>query len=264
MTLLEDLSKDGLLAVLDIHNNSGRNPCYGCVAQMRPADLRLARLFANHAVYLPHPSSTFGVAASRWAPAVTLEAGQSGCTDGLARLRTLLRDLLGNKGETLLEKELDTAPADLRVYRSSCSFGVQPDWHLDTVDLDTLLKSRPQADRVLWLRDDIEELNFVTLTEPTIIGRCSHTYLEDLIISDEAGSRLKDPGIWTCRSLGSRELLGPSEHACPWDVSVLRSGHLVLGQGATPCMLTTSAAAIKSDCIGYVMQHIVDDRDVAP
>jgi len=42
-----------VFASVDIHNNTGLNPHYGCVTALRHASLHLAAMFSRTVVYLP-------------------------------------------------------------------------------------------------------------------------------------------------------------------------------------------------------------------
>ena len=70
-------------ASIDLHNNTGRNPHYGCVNRMSPQYLQLARLFSHTVVYFTSPKGVQSEAMATVCPAVTLECGKVGEVDGI-------------------------------------------------------------------------------------------------------------------------------------------------------------------------------------
>lgn len=70
-------------ASIDLHNNTGRNPHYGCVNRLSPQYLQLARLFSHTVVYFTSPKGVQSEAFAKICPAVTLECGKVGELDGV-------------------------------------------------------------------------------------------------------------------------------------------------------------------------------------
>lgn len=67
-----------LFASVDLHNNTGTNPHYGCVNDLSPQYLQLAALFARTVVFFQQPVGVQSLAMTRYCPSVTLECGQAG------------------------------------------------------------------------------------------------------------------------------------------------------------------------------------------
>ncbi|MFW2374116.1 MAG: M14 family metallopeptidase, partial [Gammaproteobacteria bacterium] len=70
-------------ASIDIHNNTGRNPHYGCINLLDNRYLSLAGMFSDIVVYFTSPKGVQSAAFAEFCPAVTLECGQSGEMDGV-------------------------------------------------------------------------------------------------------------------------------------------------------------------------------------
>ena len=70
-------------ASIDLHNNTGRNPHYGCVNRLSPQYLQLARLFSHTVVYFTTPIGVQSEALAAVCPSVTLECGKVGEVDGI-------------------------------------------------------------------------------------------------------------------------------------------------------------------------------------
>jgi len=71
--LLHEMARLSLFASIDIHNNTGINPHYGCVKKLDPQFLNLSRLFSRTMIYVVQPGGVQSKAFSHLCPAVTLE-----------------------------------------------------------------------------------------------------------------------------------------------------------------------------------------------
>lgn len=89
-------------ASIDIHNNTGRNPHYGCVNILNAHCLQVASLFGDTVVYFTSPKGVQSAAFSDFCPSVVLECGQSGEADGITHSRNFVQSVL----------ELDRIPGD--------------------------------------------------------------------------------------------------------------------------------------------------------
>lgn len=89
------MEKKKPFASIDIHNNTGKNPHYGCINILNPHGLVLASKFSDIAVYFTDPKGVQSSAFSDFCPAIVLECGQasdrSGEEHALAYLETILQ-----------------------------------------------------------------------------------------------------------------------------------------------------------------------------
>ncbi|MCW9013632.1 MAG: M14 family metallopeptidase [Gammaproteobacteria bacterium] len=84
MQQVTDIMKQkNVFVSIDIHNNTGRNPHYGCINVLDKRYLALAGMFSNIVVYFTSPKGVQSAAFAELCPAVTLECGQSGQVDGI-------------------------------------------------------------------------------------------------------------------------------------------------------------------------------------
>lgn len=84
----------GAFASLDFHNNSGVNPLHVCVSALCRDTVRVASLFAPISVLVEYPTGIQCAAFSAFCPAVTLEAGKPGDSNGVAKCLDLLNAML--------------------------------------------------------------------------------------------------------------------------------------------------------------------------
>jgi len=63
-------------ASIDIHNNTGKNPHYGCINSVDDEFIHLAALFSHIIVFFETPKGVQSMAMAKLCPSVTLECGQ--------------------------------------------------------------------------------------------------------------------------------------------------------------------------------------------
>jgi len=113
------------IASIDIHNNTGRNPHYGCINVLDETCLALVGLFSNTAVYFIRPLGVQSMAFAEFCPAVTLECGQSGEMSGIDHVMRYLQVCME------MDAIPNRAPEHINLYHTvarvkvpeHCSFG---------------------------------------------------------------------------------------------------------------------------------------------
>ena len=81
-------------ASIDIHNNTGKNPHYGCINILNPHGLVLASAFSDIAVYFTDPKGVQSSAFSDFCPAVVLECGQASDRSGEDHALSYIENIL--------------------------------------------------------------------------------------------------------------------------------------------------------------------------
>lgn len=81
-------------ASIDIHNNTGCNPHYGCINKLDMKYLSLAGMFGHTVVYFTTPKGVQSSAFAEFCPSVTLECGLSGQMDGINHAHKYLQVVL--------------------------------------------------------------------------------------------------------------------------------------------------------------------------
>jgi succinylglutamate desuccinylase len=81
-------------ASIDIHNNTGKNPHYGCINILNPHGLILASAFSDIAVYFTDPKGVQSSAFSDFCPSVVLECGQAGDRSGEDHALSYIENIL--------------------------------------------------------------------------------------------------------------------------------------------------------------------------
>ncbi|KAB7623763.1 M14 family metallopeptidase [Alkalilimnicola sp. S0819] len=217
--LTAHMRRRGLFASVDVHNNTGWNPHYGCINRLDGPFLYLASLFARTVVYFTRPAGVQSLAFAEFCPAVTLECGLPGREEGIQEAEQLLDALLHLR-------ELPDHPAldGLGVYQTVARVRVPEDV---AVGFD--------AGVPLRLLDDIERLNFRELPAGTALARVAPDSDARLRVEDNEG-----------RDVTSEYL-------------ELADGELRMRRHVMPAMLSRDLRVIRQDCLGYLMRPVALD-----
>jgi hypothetical protein len=218
--ILQRMLERRVAASVDLHNNSGRNPHYSCVCSLDPVHTRLASLFAHRAMFFTRPKGVQTAAFAPHCPAITCECGPIGDASGVKAAALLIERLL-SLGPGRLSDCLPVVPSNMELYRTLATWRVLPQASLS-------LDSRAVSD--VFLRPDLDCLNFQQLPAGTELGQCTRPLAECMELRDEDGLEV------------SAEYLLRDD-----------AGNVALRTSIVPSMLTTSQAAIRQDCVGYFL-----------
>ncbi|MEM8735281.1 MAG: M14 family metallopeptidase [Planctomycetota bacterium] len=220
LSLLEQVftrvAAEPLHASIDIHNNTGRNPHYGCICSLQEHHLNLASLFSERVVYFTRPKGVQTQAFMDTCPSVTLECGQVGELGGAHLAAQMLDKCMRTENfeSTGGLQELDVMQTFARIQlREDCTVGFEPG-----------------ADIVL--REDIDLLNFRQLQPGEPIGRLEKHVERCLQVLDSEGNDVTE------------RFVNDSQ------------GQLRFERSVTPSMLTKDLKVIRQDCLGYLMDRV--------
>lgn len=222
--VVADMARLNPFASIDIHNNTGLNPHYGCVNLLTPATLHLAALFSRIVVYFTRPLGVQSMAFSRLCPAVTVECGKAGSGAGDEHAASLVEAAL----------HLDHFPAqpprreDLAVYHTVATVKIPPDLAFEFGD----------AGADLCLPTSIERWNFVDLPAGTVWGTLREGAPPPEVVAEDGA-----------------DVVG--------EYFDLTGGRLRLRRPATPAMLTLDTRVVRQDCLCYLMEHYPLHREAA-
>lgn len=217
--VVEQMRGRRVFASVDLHNNTGHNPLYGCVNRLENRFLRFASMFSRTVVYFVRPRGVQSMAFAGLCPAVTLECGKVGDARGIARAAEFIEDCLA-----LAEiPDAPAAAADIDLFHTIAVVKVPP-------EVTLAFDGRGDAD--LSFSDGLEYYNFTELPAGTRLARVGGGRRAWLDIRDEDG-----------RDVGDQFL------DC-------RAGELRLRRPVVPAMLTTHEAVIREDCLCYLMERL--------
>lgn len=225
-SVVDEMRARRAFASIDLHNNSGLNPHYGCITQLRNADLQLAALFSRTVVYFRRPLGVQTIAFADLCPSVTCECGKTSDESGVAHAEEFL-------DACLHLAEIPAHPAragDVHLFHTVAITKVRPktSFSFDGSPAD------------LQFGDDLEWFNFRELPPDTVFARCGRDAAACLDVRDERG----------------RDIAA--------ELFALDGGELRLKRPVMPSMLTRDARAIRQDCLCYFMEriHFEDNEEV--
>lgn len=206
-----------VFASIDIHNNTGMNPHYGCINVQAHDFLHLATLFSRTVVYFTLPDAVQSMAFSELCPAITIECGKVGQRHGTDHAREFVEAVL----------HLDHFPQhpvsahDYELFHTVATVKVPPQV---AFGFDC-----PQ--RELNLFADLERLNFRELPAGTQFAEVTGEGVK-LQAWSESGEEQAERFFYNERgALKTRLVLMPS-------------------------MLTLDERVIRQDCLCYLMERL--------
>ncbi|OOZ37135.1 M14 family metallopeptidase [Solemya velesiana gill symbiont] len=218
--VVEIMTRRGMFASVDIHNNTGLNPHYACVNVIDNRFLHLAAMFSRTVVYFIRPCGVQSLAMSKHCPAVTLECGRPGQAHGVEHAREYLDACLHLSDFP----EPPVSEHDIDLFHTVAVVKVPEDISFGFGGVDAQLQ----------FDEDLELFNFRELTRGTRLGRSSLEKGLGLDARDEQG-----------RDVTSRYF--------EVDGSDLR-----LRVPVMPSMLTRDERVIRQDCLCYLMERYDD------
>lgn len=220
--LIEAVAAEEPFASIDIHNNTGNNPHYGCVNLLDERNIHLARLFSRTVVFFTRPVGVQSAAMTKVCPAATVECGLPGSPASARHAAEFLDAAL-----SLTHFPDHPVPdGDIDLLQTSVILRVPPDASFTYDDSDADFRFVPNLDR----------LNFSELAPGTRLGTLGACKNRRLIVV---------PGC---------DFNAEAESYIAYD-----DGDIVLARAAIPAMLTRDPRAVRLDCLGYLM-HRIDRR----
>ncbi|NTV98695.1 MAG: succinylglutamate desuccinylase [Chlorobiaceae bacterium] len=220
--VLELVKRDGVFACIDLHNNTGKNPHYGCINMVTPEFINLALLFSPTAVYFTEPHEVISKAFSGFCPSVTIECGLSGELQGVRHLVLFLERCIG----------LDSVPCSqpeepFSLFHTTAKISVRE-------NADIFFGSSPPSCGIT-LVENLDSLNFLNLDPGSVLGysSCGNT---GLVVTNNRG-----------RDVTGKYLL--LEHC-----EIRTAKHFI------PSMFTKDKTVIRQDCLGYIMEHYTPEK----
>lgn len=212
--VLEAIDATTPFAHIDLHNNTGANPHYSCVHNERPDTLQLASFLSPLAIYTHNPPTMFSQARCETIPAITAECGLPGEEAGEAAAFNLVMAALH------LDHFRGAPDRDLTVYDVTGRIEIAE---------DATFGFSHDAKADLELPPKLESWNFFERPEGSTFAR-RLTGRQVMRVYDDDRNDVTDRFF------------------------KVEGDRVILTRDATPAMLTMSEAAIRADCLGYLME----------
>lgn len=160
----EIMQQKDVMASVDIHNNTGKNPHYACINKLEKEFFALAGMFSDTLVYFTTPKGVQSSAFAEICPSVTLECGQSGQEAGIDHALNYLQKVLATNELSHCET------AGLKLYHTVARVKIPDGYSFGFED-----------DATINLLPEIENYNFKELKKGTELAKVepeSSAYLQ--------------------------------------------------------------------------------------
>ena len=224
-TIVDTMRDKKVFASIDVHNNTGLNPHYGCINELDHRFFHLAKLFSRKVVYFIRPKGVQSMAFAELCPSVTVECGKPdqpyGASHAADFIHTCLQ-LSDLPDQPIAEHDIDlyhtvatvTVP-DSITYRFSDEESCDP----------------KSAD--ICFPTTLDHFNFTELAVGATLGFVNPDNKEiPLIVTNELGKNATDQYLHI-------------------ECDELRTSKEVM-----PSMLTLDREVIRQDCLGYLMERM--------
>ncbi len=207
-------------ASVDIHNNSGRNPHYSGINALQPAFVNLAGLFADTMIYFTNPYGIQSGAFVDICPAVTVECGMSGESDGNKQTLQFLESLMTHENSN---QQHGNTPQVYKIF-ATVKINQNFDYGFE------------QQGREFMLVPNLDHLNFTAIGPGQVFGQLDETLTKKqimpLMVTDQNNQDITA------------------------EYFAIKGNQVVCTQHCVPAMITQKIQAIKHDCLCYIMQPI--------
>jgi len=208
-------------ASIDIHNNTGKNPYYGCVNALDADSLYLASLFARTVVYFETPKGVQSMAMAAHCPAVTVECGKPHLEQGFAHAAEFVDSMLH-----LSAFPQHTIHQESTVYHTTARVTI-PDAYSFGFDREGV---------EIRLLPELEKDNFSELPAGTVFAYIAEG-------SEARFHAFDDKGL---------------DHFERY--FVVEGNKIKLKKPIMPSMITLDERVIRQDCLCYFMESIIPQQ----
>ncbi|MBD3670247.1 MAG: succinylglutamate desuccinylase/aspartoacylase family protein [Gammaproteobacteria bacterium] len=217
--VLEEMAGREVFAAIDIHNNTGRNPHYGCINRLATPFFHMATLFGRTVVYFTKPDSVLSMAFADLCPSVTVECGQPGEEAGIAHAMEFI-DASLHLSEM---PEHPVASGDIHLFHTMAIIKIP-----EAVNFS--FGEAAGAD--IHFDPDLDRLNFTELPKGTVLGHVNRDRTPLLEAWNEQGLDV-----------------------CNHYFEVV-DDEIRLKRPVMPSMLTLDERVIRQDCLCYFMERL--------
>jgi len=205
-------------AGIDIHNNTGKNPHYGCINRLSPDFLYLASLFGRTVVFFETPKGVQSLAMAELCPAITIECGKPGLAHGTEHAAEFVDTLLHL--ESFTHRHLRHSEVD--PYHTAVRVTIPEGVTFSFSDTEAEMKLLPE----------LENDNFSELPAGTLFARVKPGSGARFAAYDDEGRERSE------------------------EYFTLEHDAIRLKKPMMPSMITLDERVIRQDCFCYLMERI--------
>lgn len=216
--VVDTISKEALFASVDLHNNTGQNPHYGCISVVNEQNKYLCSLFNHFAMVFKAPKGVSTMAFDNICPAITLECSTPGNIPAKNKAYELVDALLHM--DHFPQKEI--LKKDLQLLKNSATVKINKDITFE-------FGPKPDSKLDLVVIDKFDHHNFSMLKQGEIFAYSKHPKPLLVLSSD-----LKD---------------------ITDEVIQNKDGEISLKKGKIPAMISIDKSIVLQDCLCYLLEE---------
>lgn len=218
--VMDTITQEELFAAIDLHNNTGQNPPYGCISAVNENNKYLASFFNHFAMVFQSPKGVSTIAFDDICPAITLECATPGNEPAKKRAFELIDDLMHmdhfpQKPLPSHDLQLVKNVAVIKI-NSDVTFCFEDDVYSDSVGYD------------LTLVKNFELHNFTMLEKNEVFA---YTKVEKPLL-----------------------VLSPSGEDITDEIILNNNGNLSLINAMMPAMISMDKKIVLQDCLCYLLE----------
>lgn len=218
--VMDRITQDELFASIDLHNNTGQNPPYGCISVVNEKNKYLSSFFNHIAMVFQSPKGVSTMAFDDICPAITLECSTPGNVPAIKRAFELIDDLMHM--DHFPEKPL---PAhDLQLVKNSATIKIN-------ADVTFCFEDEEYSDTFgydLTLVKNFDHHNFTRLEKNEIF----------------AYSKVAKPFL----------VLSPDDQDITEEIIQNDNGKISLKKALMPAMISMDKKIVLQDCLCYLLE----------
>ena len=217
--VMKRITEDELFAAIDLHNNTGKNPPYGCISVVNEKNKYLSSFFNHIAMVFHTPKGVSTMAFDDICPATTLECSTPGNRLGIDRAVALIDDLMHM--DHFPEKPLPTH--DLQLVQNNAVLKIAENVNFGF--------ENEEENFELTLVENFDRHNFTRLETSEVFAHTTHD--KPLIATAADGTDVTE------------ELISNN------------NGVISLKKPLMPAMITLDKRIIVQDCLCYLLEDYV-------
>ena len=210
-------------ASIDIHNNTGKNPFYGCINKLESDFIYLAAQFSKIIVFFETPKGVQSLAMSQYCPAVTIECGKPKVEASYEAAAEFVDTILHLSHFPAQPKHLE-----YNIYKTVARVEIPKEFSFSYSD--------KSAD--IFLLTELEKDNFVMLKKGTLFAYIKEgSNARFRVLDDDKNDRFDE-------------------------YFYIENNGIYLKKEAMPSMITLDEKVIEQDCLCYLMREVKDKTEV--
>jgi succinylglutamate desuccinylase len=217
--VFKTINQDSLFAAIDLHNNTGQNPHYGCITDVTEENKYLCTFFNHIGMVFKSPKGVSTMAFDGICPAITLECSTPGNKPAKEKAFALLDDLMHM--DHFPTKSL--AKHDLQLVKNSATVKINQNVSFCFED-----DSNSISDTDLTIVKNFDHHNFTMLEKGEVF----------------AYTKVDKPLL----------VISPEGEDITHEIIHNKNGSLSLRTAMMPAMITMDKSIVLQDCLCYLLE----------